>query len=433
MLLSCLFGLLSVVALSASATARVGDCVLDVTAFGAVGDGRTLNTAAVQRAFQAAVARGPGCTVLFPSAAGAAGAVFLTGPLNLTSHTTVEVAAGATLRFPANRTLHPKIFDPFWGGLRYQPLLFCEHGCPGVALAGGGVIDGDGPNWWPAKPSGMKPPPGGFSSIPPVLFGCEGCDGLRITGVTVQACPFVCLHAGNSTDVTVSGITVTNPIDSPNTACMYLDSVVNAHVTNSTFACGDDHITVLAITRRTENVVVEKSLFLHGQGLTIGSQVNEGLRNVTYRDIVMKGALTGIRMKAQRAAGGLVEGLVYENLELRDVGLMITAELNFQHTPNVSANPPRINDVLIRNVSGWGDLAGYIVCLPESPCTGWRLENVFPEATSEVVLPYHCEHFSGTCTGCGAWPQFCQGMTALDAPGAATRRGGALGLPVQRP
>ena len=385
-------------------------CVLDVRTYGAVADGHTINTKAIQRAFAAAAAtvakqQGP-CTVVF-SAPG----TFLSGPLNVTNHTTIEIATGATLRFPSNRSLHNKIVDPLYGGYRYQPLLFCEFGCPGVAVTGGGTLDGDGPGGWPAKPSGMGPPPGGWSSIPPYFLDCHGCDGLKVLQVTVVSCPFVCIHAGHSDNVLISGISVSNPIDSPNTACMYLDSVHGAHVTNSTFACGDDHITVLACTRRTENVVVERSLFLHGQGLTIGSQVNKGLRNVTYRDIVMKGALTGIRMKAQRAEGGLVEGLVYENLELRDVGIMMSAELNFRHTPNVSAHPPQIDDVLIRNVSGWGDLASYIVCLPESPCSGWRLENVFPMKDSEVVLPYHCEHFQGTCTGCGAWPRFCKGMT----------------------
>ena len=42
---------------------------------------------------------------------------------------------------------------------------------------------------------------------------------------------------------------------------------------------------------------------------------------------------------------------------------------------------------------GWGDLAGYVM-LTREPCKGWKFENVFPDSSSEVVLPYHCnEHF----------------------------------------
>ena len=131
-------------------------------------------------------------------------------------------------------------------------------------------------------------------------FSVTFCDDLVVKEITVVQCPFVCIHAHNSTNVLISEITAKNPIDSPNTACVYADSLVNSRITNSAFSCGDDHITVLAQTRKTENMLIDNSVFYHGQGLTIGSQVYQGMTNVTYRDIVMIGALTGIRMKAQR-------------------------------------------------------------------------------------------------------------------------------------
>ena len=72
-----------------------------VRAFGAVGDGRTLDTAAVRAA--AAAARGG--TLLFPPGD------YLTGAVNLSSHTDAHLAAGATVRGSADGEDWPLV-DP---------------------------------------------------------------------------------------------------------------------------------------------------------------------------------------------------------------------------------------------------------------------------------------------------------------------------------
>ncbi len=379
--------------------------LLNVFDYGAKGDGKTLDTVPIVETFKAAEKLGPHCTVFFPP-----GHIFLSAPINITASTNIHISEGSTLRFPSDRELHPIIEDKRFGGKRYQPLLFCEYGCPGVLVTGKGKVDGDGPGWWPPVPSGMRP---SKELIPPYTFECNKCDGLEITNLLVAQCPFTCIHAHNSTDVLITAVTVTNPIDSPNTACVYIDSLTNAKITKSRFSCGDDHITVLAITRRTVNVTVEDSVFYHGQGLTLGSQVYHGMTDVTYRNSVMIGALTGIRLKAQRKLGGDIVNLLYENIQLRSVGIMISVEMDYKHDGVVSKNPPTFNGVTLRNITGWGDLASFIKCLPESPCKGWVLDSVFPDNTSEVVLPYYCEHFHGTCKNCGDWPQRCPGLEAV--------------------
>lgn len=97
----------------------------------------------------------------------------------------------------------------------------------------------------------------------------------------------------------------------------------------------------------------------------------------------MIGALTGIRMKAQRALGGVVSNILYEDIALRSVGMLISVDLNFLHADAPSKNPPVYRDITFRNITGWGDLAAFIRCLPESPCTNFTLESVFPPESSE--------------------------------------------------
>ena len=402
-LISLLLLLFSLCAASQTTNASCG--VLNVMHYGAVGNGKTQDTVAIAKAFADASKKGPGCTILFPS-----GFTFLSAPINMTAYTTIHISEKTTLKFPSDRHLHPLIEDTRFGGLRYQPLLFCEYDCSNVTVTGTGTIDGDGSGWWPSVPSGMGP---SKNKIPPYTFECTKCDNMVFSSVTVTQCPFTCVHAHNSSNVMISEITVTNPIDSPNTACVYLDSLTNARVTKSSFSCGDDHITVLAITRETQNVLVDESTFYHGQGLTLGSQVFHGMTNVTYRNLVVIGALTGVRLKAQRKLGGDIVNLLYENIQFRSVGIMISVEMDYKHDGVVSTNPPKFNGVTLRNITGWGDLASVIQCVPESPCSDWVLEDVFPDGSSEVVLPYYCENFQGTCKNCGSWPKKCQGLVAI--------------------
>ena len=85
--------LLAALALAATVSSRnAGAQVFDVVQFGAVGDGRTLDTAAVRKAAAALKSHGGG-ELRFP-----AHKTFLTGPVNLSSHTLLTLGDGATIR-----------------------------------------------------------------------------------------------------------------------------------------------------------------------------------------------------------------------------------------------------------------------------------------------------------------------------------------------
>jgi len=72
--------------------------VLDVRDYGAVGDGATLDTAAIRKALGVAAAAGGG-TVLFPP-----GYRFLTRPFNVTSNVALEVQGVVAFRTTRART-----------------------------------------------------------------------------------------------------------------------------------------------------------------------------------------------------------------------------------------------------------------------------------------------------------------------------------------
>jgi hypothetical protein len=102
--------------------------VLDVRAFGAVGDAKTRDTASIQKAIDAASAAGGGTVLL-------AGGTFLSGTLEIKGHVTLRVDRGATLLGSPQRVDYRKN--------RWYALLVAR-GQEDITVSGQGVIDGQG-------------------------------------------------------------------------------------------------------------------------------------------------------------------------------------------------------------------------------------------------------------------------------------------------
>lgn len=114
---------------SAGQTGLAAPAVINVLDHGAVGDGITLNTAALQQAIVACVKQGGG-TVLVPAG------IYKVGPLQLQSHVTLQLEAGATLRASES------IEDHRAAG-RSRALIWAEK-AENIGICGRGTIDGRG-------------------------------------------------------------------------------------------------------------------------------------------------------------------------------------------------------------------------------------------------------------------------------------------------
>jgi polygalacturonase len=105
----------------------------DVREFGAKGDGKTKDTAAIQKAIDA-------CDVVKLS-----GGTYLSGPILLKSGSTLDVEKGATLLGSADMADYPKV--TFARQTTVQPLVSAVN-AENIVIHGGGVIDGNGQVWW---------------------------------------------------------------------------------------------------------------------------------------------------------------------------------------------------------------------------------------------------------------------------------------------
>ena len=310
---------------SASGSAR-STIIFNVMEYGAVGDGRTLDTQALQAAIDACAARGGG-TVWIPAG------VYLTGSLFLRDHLTLVIDSGATLLGSQDPQDYPLI-DSRWEGA-YQPgyaPLIGGSGLRNIALVGRGTIDGQGAAWWQRLRERTLLYPR------PRLVALADCQDVLIDGLTLTNSPSWTVNPVRCSDVNIQNLTIHNPPNSPNTDGINPDSCRDVHIANSHISVGDDCITIKAGTEREkpdkvapcENITVTNCTMRAGHGgVVIGSEMSGGVRNVVISNCVFVGTDRGIRLKSRRGRGGVVEDVRINNIIMQDVACPFSMNLYY--------------------------------------------------------------------------------------------------------
>ena len=160
----------------------------------------------------------------------------------------------------------------------------------------------------------------------PHLFLLYMGKNLTIHNITIKDSPNWTLHIANFSGVHVYDIRIFNP-QGYNRDGIDIDASQNVLVENSLVDAGDDALCVKAganwvgrhDSRRSENIIFRNIRIGTGHGITIGSDMSAGVRNVTFQNISMDGTGCGIRMKAERGRGGVVEDIVYRDITMRNI------------------------------------------------------------------------------------------------------------------
>ncbi len=351
----------------------IPDGTFDVTAYGAVGDGTTTDTTAIQNAINAAGAAGGG-TVLFP------GGTYLSGPIHLLDSVNLDVDGGATLlMLPKGR--YPSSSTPF----------IIASNVNNVEISGTGVIDGQGAGWW-------------SSSSRPRLIQISNSSVVAVENVTLVNSPQEHLAFGATNNVTINGITISAPANSPNT-----DGIdpagSNYLIENSSISDGDDNIAVKPQNVANSNITITNCYFGSGHGVSVGGQTNDGLNGLTVTNCTFNGTTNGLRLKAGRGFGGLVQNILYDQITLIDVpnpiwvtSYYVNGTATDPEDPSqdpgrpVTATTPFWRNITYSNITATGaDNAGTFYGLPEAPLANIKLVNVSIDARSPMKV-YHAQN-----------------------------------------
>lgn len=341
---------------------------INVIKYGAVADGKTLNTKAINAAIDASNKKGGGVVVI-PSG------LWLTGPIELKSNVNLHLKKGALLQFTKDFDQY-QLVEGNWEGLpqmRNQSPVSATN-ATNIAITGHGIIDGggeawrqvrkdkltetqwkkwvasggvvseDGKSWYPSaqwlKAAKMKNPgeispdktPEFYKSIKdflrPNLVVLTNCKKVLLEGVTFQNSAAWCLHPLMSEHLTVRNVTVLNPWFAQNGDGIDVESCKNVLIENSTFDVGDDGLCMKsgrdeAGRKRgmpTENVIIRDCQVYHAHGgFVIGSEMSGGARNMWISNCTFIGTDIGLRFKTTRGRGGIVENIFIDNIQMMDI------------------------------------------------------------------------------------------------------------------
>ncbi|KAK4482152.1 hypothetical protein RD792_009293 [Penstemon davidsonii] len=334
---------------------------VSVSEFGAVGDGKTLNTVAFQNAIfylRSFVDKG-GAQLYVPAGK------WLTGCISLTSHLTLFLAKDAVILGSQDYN-HWDLVEPLpsYGrglevpGKRYRSLISGQNLTDVVITGNNGTIDGQG-----------------------------------------SVCKLL-----------VQNITVYAPPGSLYTSGIVPDSSENICIENSNFTTGYDAIAFksgwdeygIAYNKPTKHVHIRKVRLLSssGSGIAFGSEMSGGISDILLEHLHVHDSLTGIELKTAKGRGGYIKDIFVSNVYMENIqqGIKATGQIKSHPDDNYDPNAlPEVSkitfmDIVGVNITTSGNFSG----IDESPFLGLCLSNISFSVTFDPFRSWVCSNVLGS-------------------------------------
>lgn len=314
--------------------------------------------------------------------------VWQTGALKLYGDINLFLETGSRLEFSADPADYLPMVFTRWEGIEcwnYSPLIYAVD-CENIAITGTGELFGNGPAWWhwkqlqqaaagkvyDAEADGIPVAERRFGTVEaalrPSFVQFIRCRNVWLEDFSVSEGPQWMLHPVYCENVVVRGVKVNST--GPNTDGLNPDSCSNVLIEDCIFQTGDDCIAINSgmnedgwrVNKPCENIVIRRCRMTRGHGgAVIGSGMSGGVRNVRVYDCDFDGTELGIRLKAMRGRGGIVEDVSFDDIRINHIpgpAIQITTFYQASTIPPKSDVPPIFRNLKISNVSGSGNQLG---------------------------------------------------------------------------
>ncbi len=383
------------------ATTKNTGKIYNIEEFGAIGDGKTLNTKAIQAAIDNCEIDG---TVYVPRG------TFITGALFLKSHMTLFLEKDSKLLGSLELSQYPVIEGRFEGtecGC-YASLInigsMSREETTDVTIQGEGTIDANGNELMRLELEDNKGKRG--STICAIRT-----KDLYLKDITVRQSPAWCVHFIYCEGVSVNGVGVHTKFDEDGNRYFNVyngdgidpDSSKDVYIFNSMIDSQDDCIAIKSgrdvggrrVGISTENIRITNCVFKNGFGVAVGSEMSAGVRNVLVEDCTFHNTFSVGTVKAPRGRGGVIEDIVYRNCTLKSDSLehhdcrwfrgALLIDQFYSHEEydedkkeKVTEGTPMIRNIIFENITvdTLVTTVIYLVGLPENPLKNITMKNI---------------------------------------------------------
>lgn len=292
--------------------------VWDAYAFGAKGDGKTLDTQAIQQAIDDCYSSGGGKVLL-------QGGQFLSGTIRLKSNVSLFIESGATLLGSDNPDDYPVLetdYPAVSGEFSHDKTLIYAEDANHIAIQGNGKIDGNG--------EALEP----MSRPRPHILVVRHCTNVKVKGLTLCNAAFWVQKYQSCDNLLIDGITVDSRenknieeprfIDVPggrNTDGCNVVDCSNVRIENCYINSGDDGIVFKSFLKDEgcKQVTVANCIITtNASGIKIGTETAGKFRDFTISNCVIydtRCAAIGI----MTVDGGEIEQIIVSNISLRNI------------------------------------------------------------------------------------------------------------------
>ena len=311
-----------------------GAIAFDPRKYGAKGDGKTLDSAAINAAIDACTGAGGGVVHVSPG-------IYRCGIVILKPNVTLYLEAGATILGSTNIGDYAHHGGPAVKGDADQNHLIFAKDAENVTLRGPGRIDGQGSTFWKRSDRHPLPPDESWADViahgwepngkrPSPMLEFVNCKGLRIEEIRIEGAPSWTLRIMNCEQVVIRGISVKNPNYGPNTDGIDVCGCTGVVISDCSIDTGDD-----AICLKSENpyggeplvnkniVVTNCSLTTCCNGFKLGTTTQGGFENIAFSNSVIynnpvdlgQRVISGVALEV--VDGGWIDGLHVSGIRMQ--------------------------------------------------------------------------------------------------------------------